>query len=198
MDQVAALAGRADHALLIDFDAMSIDPVPLPPGLAVLVVHCGIARTLAGSEYASRRRECEAVAASLGLPSLRAATADQVTDSPRARHVVGENARVGAAADALRDGDHPRVGALMLESHASLRDDYEVSTPELDALVEAVCDAGAWGARLTGAGFGGCVVAVVDATRAEQVLADATDAYRAATGVDPDGFVARAVDGALA
>ena len=83
-----------------------------------------------------------------------------------------------------------RVGELMLASHASLRDDYEVSTPELDALVDALCGAGAWGARLTGAGFGGCAVAVAGAAHAEQVLGDATVAYRAATGIDPDGFVA--------
>jgi len=198
MDQLAALAGRDDHALLIDFDVLALEPVVMPPAAALLVAHCGKARTLAGSEYASRRAECETVAAQLGLGSLRAATREQVVDAPRARHVVSENARVLATAEALRCGDLDVMGRLMLESHASLRDDYEVSTFELDALVDAFVGAGAAGARLTGAGFGGCVVAVCAAEREEQVLADAITAYRDATGIEAQGFVAHAVDGALA
>ena len=197
MDQLTALAGRAGHALLIDFDTLTMEPVPLPDELAVLVVHSGQARSLAGSAYASRRADGEAVAAQLGLASLRDATIDQVARSPRARHVVRENERVLAAVDALRVGDLRRVGELMLASHASLRDDYEVSTPELDSLVNALMRSGAWGARLTGAGFGGCVVAIASVRDARDVLADATAAYGAATGITASGFVARSVDGAL-
>ena len=114
----------------------------------------------------------------------------------RARHVVAENARVLATADALATGDLVTIGELMLQSHASLRDDYEVSIPELDRLVELLVDAGAAGARLTGAGFGGCVVAVAQHPGVD-VLAAAMDRYRADTGLAPTGFVARAVDGAL-
>ncbi|MFI5047028.1 MAG: galactokinase [Acidimicrobiia bacterium] len=197
MDQLAALASRADHALLIDFDVLTMEHVPVPPEIAVLVVHCGRARRLADSAYASRRAECEAFAAQLGVPSLRAVTATQASGHRRARHVVTENARVVATAAALRAADVAEIGRLMLESHASLRDDYDVSTPELDELVDALVGAGAAGARLTGAGFGGCVVAVCDADRAEPVLTRALDAYRGATRIEPMGFVARAVDGAL-
>jgi galactokinase len=196
MDQLAALCGRAEHALLIDCRSLAIEPVPIAPDLGVLVVHCGLPRTLAGSAYAERRAECERVAAQLGIPSLRDATAAQVTDEPRARHVVSENARVLAAAPALADGDLARLGQLLSESHASLRDDYDVSTPELDRLVELLVDCGAVGARLTGAGFGGCVVAVGPHADGEAVLQRAMARYRADTGLEPSGFVAQAVDGA--
>jgi galactokinase len=196
MDQLASLFGRAGHALLIDCRDLSVTPVEIPPGIAVVVVHSGVPRTLVGSAYASRRAECEAAAAALAVPSLRDATFDQVRDVPRARHVVTENARVLAMAEALPTGDLSVLGPLLLASHSSLRDDYEVSTPELDTLVEILVECGAAGARLTGAGFGGCVVALAQRNHADDVLAKATLRYRAATGVEPMGFVARAVDGA--
>jgi galactokinase len=196
MDQLASLFGVAGHALLIDCHTNAVAPVAIAPGIAVVVVHSGMARTLAGSEYAARRAECEAVAAMLGLASLRDATAAQVAHEPRARHVVAENARVLEAAAALPDGDLSVLGPLLLASHASLRDDYGVSTPELDLLVELLVAAGAAGARLTGAGFGGCVVALVQRNHADDVTAKATARYRAATGLAADAFVARAVDGA--
>jgi galactokinase len=196
MDQLASVFGRSGHALLIDCRANSVVPVPIPPSIAVLVVHCGVPRTLVGSEYSSRRAECEAIATRLGVEALRDATVDQVRDVPRARHVVTENARVLAAADALSHGDLSVLGPLLLDSHASLRDDYGVSTPELDTLVELLVECGAAGARLTGAGFGGCVVALAQRNHADNVLAKATLRYRAATGIEPMGFVARAVDGA--
>jgi galactokinase len=196
MDQLASLWGRAGHALLIDCRATTVTPVALPASVAVLVVHCGVPRTLAGSQYAERRAECEAVAASLGLDALRDATPEQVCGSPRARHVVAENARVLATADALPRGDLSVLGPLLLASHASLRDDFGVSTPELDVLVDVLVTSGAAGARLTGAGFGGCVVALVQRNHADDVLAKTTLRYRDATGIEPMGFVARAVDGA--
>ncbi len=145
MDQLTALWGVAGHALLIDCRELGARPVPLPAGVAVLVAHCGVRRTLAGSAYAERRAAGEAVAARLGLGSLRDATPGQVASDPIARHVVAENARVAAFAEALPSGDHGALGRLMLESHASLRDDYRVSTPELDALVEAFVGSGASG-----------------------------------------------------
>jgi galactokinase len=119
-----------------------------------------------------------------------------VRDSPRARHVVAENARVLATAEALPRGDLSVLGPLLLESHASLRDDFGVSTPALDTLVDVLVSSGAAGARLTGAGFGGAVVALAQRNHADDVLAKTTLRYRAATGIDPMGFVARAVDGA--
>jgi galactokinase len=198
MDQLTALYGRAGCALLIDTRPRpQIEPVRLHDDVAVLVVHCGLPRTLAGSEYANRRAECEAIAARLGLSALCDATLDQVADEPRGRHVVTENARVHETARALARGDLPELGALLLASHASLRDDYDVSTPELDTLVDSLVERGAAGARLTGAGFGGCVVAVTSPAQAPDVLDDAMAGYREATGLSPFGFVAHAVDGAL-
>jgi galactokinase len=160
----------------------------------VLVVHSGVPRTLAGTAYAARRAECEAISSRLGIESLRDATPAQVRWDPRGRHVVAENARVLATAAALPDGDLSVLGPLLLASHASLRDDYEVSIPELDLLVELLVECGAAGARLTGAGFGGCVVALAQRNHADDVVAKAALRYRAATGIDPVAFVARAVD----
>jgi galactokinase len=173
-----------------------VTPVAIPPSIAALVVHCGVPRTLSGSDYAARRAECEAVANALGVAALRDATPEQVRESPRARHVVAENARVLATADALPRGDLSVLGPLLLESHASLRDDFGVSTPELDALVDVLVTSGAAGARLTGAGFGGCVVALAQRNHADDVLAKTALRYRAATGIEPMGFVARGRDGA--
>jgi galactokinase len=196
MDQLASVAGRAEHALLIDCRSLEVTPVPLPPELAVLAVHSGMPRVLADSAYAERRAACEAAAARLGLPSLRDATPGQVTDDPKARHVVSENARVLEAARALEAGDLAALGPLLAASHASLRDDYEVSTPELDALVAALEDAGALGARLTGAGFGGCVVALARLGEADALLERAVERYSDETGLQPTAYRFRAVDGA--
>ena len=196
MDQLASLAGRHNHALLIDCRSLDVRPIRLPPRLAVLIVHSGISRTLVGSEYAERREACESVAALLGLEALRDATPEQVRDEPRARHVVSENARVLEAAQALEDGDVAALGPLLNASHASLRDDFEVSTPELDALVECLRDAGAVGARLTGAGFGGCVVGLASRDEADRIVETAAGRYWAQTGHQPRAFVFRAVDGA--
>jgi galactokinase len=123
MDQLCAIFGAAGHALCIDCRSLTIEPVALPRGVAVLVVHSGGPRVLAGSAYATRRAECEAAARRLGLASLRDASPEQVADVPRARHVVSENARVLEMADALPRGDLSVLGPLLRESHASLRDD---------------------------------------------------------------------------
>jgi galactokinase len=196
MDQLTSLAGRSGHALLIDCRSLAVEPISLPDGLAPVVVHSGMPRALADSAYGERRRSCEAAAARLGLSSLRDATLEEVRDDPRARHVVSENERVRRAARALAAGDGPALGSLLTASHASLRDDFEVSTPELDALAAGLLDAGALGARLTGAGFGGCVVALAPTANAERMLSAATARYRAETGLQPVSFVARAADGA--
>ncbi len=196
MDQLTALLGRRDHALLIDCRTLTLEPIPLPDAYAVLVVHSGLPRRLAGSAYADRRRACEEIARGLGIRALRDATLDQVRDEPIARHVVTENARVLEFAEALRAGDTSRLGPLLLASHASLRDDYEVSTPELDLAVELLVEHGAIGARLTGAGFGGCVVALVERSLADDVAAKTVARYRSDTGLEPASFIVRAVDGA--
>jgi galactokinase len=196
MDQLIAVGGRAGHALLIDCRSRKTTPVPLPAELGILVVHSGQQRTLATSAYAERRRACEALAASLGLVALRDATLDQVADEPLGRHVVTENARVLEAVRALEDRDLERLGTMMIASHESLRDDYAVSTPALDVLVEELLRAGALGARLTGAGFGGAVVAATEAEAEAGIAENVTARYRTRTGLEPQAFTCRAVDGA--
>jgi galactokinase len=196
MDQLTSLAGSRERALLIDCRSFEIEPIPLPPRLAVLVIHTGMPRQLVDSAYGERRRACEEAAARLGVPALRDATPEQVADEPRARHVVSENARVLAAAEALASSDLATLGQLLAESHASLRDDFEVSTPELDVLVEKLIEAGALGARLTGAGFGGCVVGLASRDEAAEVVETAAGRYWAETGHKPHAFVCRAVNGA--
>jgi galactokinase len=168
MDQLASAAGVEGSALVVDCTSLEVVPVPMPGGVEVIVVHSGQARALVGSAYAERRAQCEAAAAVIG-PLREASEADvaRLDDDllrRRARHVVTENARVLAFADCLRSGDVAEAGRLMAASHASLATDFEVSTDALDALVaELSAVPGVYGARLTGAGFGGCVVALADA-----------------------------------
>jgi len=195
-DQMASVHGRAGHALFLDCRTLAIEHLPLPASLAVVVVHSGVPRMLEATPYAQRREESFEVARSLGLRVLRDATYEQVRDLPRGRHAVNEMARVRAFADALRAGEVDALGPLMLASHASSRDDMGVSIPELDVLVECLVDAGARGARLTGAGFGGCVVALADAARAQDIAATASASYAARSRREPMAWVMRAADGA--
>jgi galactokinase len=195
-DQLAALCGVEGHALLLDCRTLEFEPIAIPAAARVVIVHSGVPRTLAGSPWATRRAEALALAERLGLRVLRDATFEQVRDEPRGRHVVSEMARVLEFATALRAGDVERLGACMLAGHASLRDDMEVSTPELDALVDALVAAGAYGARLTGGGFGGCVVALAPADRAGEITDDACARYQAGTGRVPVPMVVRAAAGA--
>lgn len=196
MDQLASALGVAGHALRIDCRDLSATPVPMPADLAVLVVHSGVERTLAGSEYAERRAACEAAATRLGLASLRDAGAEQVADDPFARHVVAEIARVDAFVAALARDDRSALGRILLEGHTSLRDDFRVSLPEVDRLVDALVAEGAYGARITGAGFGGCVVALADPDTVDALATRACATYSAATGRTPRPFVVRAAAGA--
>jgi len=160
MDQLVAALGRPREPLLIDCRDVSVERLALPPGAVVVVADSGLRRSLSDGRYAERRAACEAAAARLGVASLREATAADVVDDPVARHVVSENERVLRMVAALRSGDLEAAGAVLTDGHRSLRDDFAVSTPELDALVERMLGLGAYGARLTGAGFGGCVVAL--------------------------------------
>lgn len=172
MDQLAAVAGEDEHVLLIDCRSLSVLPVPFPTDLVMVVVHSGVTRRLTDTPYAIRRRHCQAVAADLGLASLRDTDPEQPPDDRFARHVVTENARVPVAALALAAGDLDTLAEVFDASHASLRDDYACSTPEIDALVERLVGAGAIGARLTGAGWGGCVVALAERPHLDQVIAE--------------------------
>jgi galactokinase len=196
MDQLASLAGREGEAVLIDCRSLEQRSVLLPNRLAVLVVHSGVVRSLDASGYAERRRACEALAKRLGLRALRDATPEQVANEPLGRHVVSENARVLEAEQALRQGDLEALGQIFEASHVSLAKDFDVSTRELDLLVDILVDEGAFGARLTGAGFGGCVVAACDADSVTAVARAATVRYRERAGLEATAFVCRAVAGA--
>ncbi|QGG94243.1 galactokinase [Actinomarinicola tropica] len=168
MDQLASAAGVEGHALLVDCHTLDVEPVQIPDGLRIVVVDSGQRRALATSEYGARRAQCEAAEAAIGpLRSATVADVERIADAVlrrRARHVVTENERVRAAVAALREGAVDELGSLLVDGHRSLRNDFEVSTAVLDELVEALCRRpGVHGARLTGAGFGGCCVALLDA-----------------------------------
>ena len=193
MDQLAVALPNGPAALLIDCSDMSHREIPIGEGLSLVVLDTTTSRNLTASPYNRRRSECASAANDLGVDSLREVTS---ADLPRighrldhdrfrrVRHVVTENERVLAAATAMERGDGVRVGRLMAESHASLRDDYEASTKALDAIVEAALDApGCLGARMTGAGWGGCGVALVSSDAVEGFMARTADRYRSSTGL---------------
>jgi galactokinase len=164
LDQLASLCGEAGHAIRIDFRTLEISPVPLDLGGWTLVtLDSGATHTHAAGGYNERRAECRAACERLGIASLRDATGTTGLPEPlgrRVRHVLSENERVDRTVEALAAGDLERVGALLDASHASLRDDYEASVPEVERTVERLKDAGAKGARMVGGGFGGSVLAL--------------------------------------
>jgi galactokinase len=199
MDQSAAVRCEAGHVLFLDTRSGETEQVPFDvasAGLAMLVVDTRAPHELVDGEYAARRASCEQAASLLGVPALRDVTVadlptalgklDEVT-ARRTRHVVTEDARVLATVALLRAGELRAVGPLLTASHASLRDDFEVTVPQLDVAVDAALAAGALGARMTGGGFGGCVIALVEAATAESV-ADAVAAAFAAAGFDPPAW----------
>lgn len=171
MDQLISALGKKDHALLIDCRSLGTKAVSMPKGVAVVIINSNFKRTLVGSEYNTRREQCETGARFFQQPALRDVTLEQFNAvaheldpvvAKRVRHVLTENARTVEAASALEKGDLKRMGELMAESHASMRDDFEITVPQIDTLVEivkaAIGDKG--GVRMTGGGFGGCVVAL--------------------------------------
>ncbi|MBN1179841.1 MAG: galactokinase [Anaerolineae bacterium] len=213
MDQMASACGQEGHALLLDCRTLEVAPVPLPAGVAILVADTGVRRALAASAYNERRRECEEAVRILSqhLPGLRALrdvspddfrrTAHYLPEvvRKRARHVVTDNARVLEAVAALQTGDLARVGDAMRRCHVSLRDDYAVSSPELDLLAEtAWAVEGCYGARLTGAGFGGCAVALTDEGAVEGLVAALETAHLAAFDRTPAIYRCKAAEGVAA
>jgi galactokinase len=167
LDQLTSLYGERDTAVRIDFQTLRIDPVPLAlDGWRLVTLDTGVRRENASSGYNRRREECARACELLGVGSLREVGQARLAELPpplreRARHVLGDNARVDGAVAALRDGDLPTLGELLNESHASLRDDLDVSTPAVEATVRRMLDAGAAGARLLGGGFGGSVLGLL-------------------------------------
>jgi galactokinase len=209
MDQSASLLCREGHALFFDTLTLATEHVPLDlgrHGLALLVVDTRAPHRLVDGEYASRRRSCEEAARALGVTRLREididgldgalARLDDAVLRRRTRHVVTENARVLEAVERLRQDDPRGIGPVMVASHRSLRDDYEVSAPELDAAVDAALDAGALGARMTGGGFGGCAIALAGADRVDAVADAVREAFAARHFAAPDVWSARPAAGA--
>jgi galactokinase len=198
MDPMVVSLGRPGEALFIDTRSLHAQRVPLPPGLAIAVVHSGISHEHSSGEYRVRRRECEEATQALGVPSLRSLTLEDLPRiealppplNRRARHVVTENARVLGAVEALRAGALERLGALLAAAHRSLRDDFEVSVPDLNHLVTLAVEApGVFGARLTGGGFGGAIVIAARPERLRASMEQVAERYRVQTGRTPSVLV---------
>ncbi len=213
MDQMISACGKAGHAMMLDSRSLERRYFPMPEGVAIVVSDSMVRRSLAASEYNVRRAQCEQAVGHLQayLPevkALRDVSLRQLKqfgrDLPevvfrRARHVIAENDRVVKFAHALYGGDIAAAGALMVEGHRSLRDDYEVSAPELDALVEAAVEVpGCYGARLTGAGFGGCTIALVAEAAVPEFKAHIVTAYNERFGKQPAVYVTHPADGVAA
>lgn len=207
MDQLISARGEAGHALLIDCRSLDTRSVPVPEGVAVMIVHSRVRRGLVESEYNTRRAQCEAAARHYQVPALRdlslarlsADTAGlDATVLRRARHIVTENQRTLDAAAALSAGDLTRLGALMSQSHASMRDDFDITVPAIDQLVaiaqQAIGTEG--GARMTGGGFGGCIVAVLPEARVPAVRTAIETQYRSPEGEPAHIYVCHASAGA--
>jgi galactokinase len=203
MDQMASALSQAGCAMLLDCRSLRLEAVPIPDSLLVVVMDTATRRALVSSAYEERRRSCEEAAALLGVSALRDASREMLerlsgTLRRRALHVVEENARTLEMASALRRGDEDRIGALMRESHESLRDLFEVSSPALDSMVEVASrHPAAVGARMTGGGFGGAAVALVRASAAEDFVREVGSSYRSRTGNPGKLYPCRAVSGAM-
>jgi galactokinase len=206
MDQMISACGRAGHALLIDCRSLAIQPVPLPQDTVVVVLDTATRRGLMDSAYNERRAQCEAAARFFNVPALRDVSVEAFNARAseldgvircRARHVITENERTKQAVKAMESNDAKAMGELMVASHNSLRDDFEVSSEALNQIVEcALMEASCYGARMTGAGFGGCAVALVRRDYADQFASNVTSSYRRASGLTPNIYVCTPSNGA--
>jgi len=207
MDQLISAEGRENHALLIDCRSLETQAVSMPEEMAVVIINSNKKRGLVDSEYNTRREQCEEAARAFDVQALRDVSLEQFAEregelsavvAKRARHVISENARTLAASEALIAGDMKRLGELMAQSHASMRDDFEITVPEVDALVDIVKqvigDNG--GVRMTGGGFGGCVVALVPPSLVDAVTAAVEDQYQPISGLKESIYVCQAKNGA--
>ena len=210
MDQLISAQGRADHALLIDCRNLATEAVAMPTDIAVIIINSNIKRGLVGSEYNTRRRQCEAAARHFGVEALcdidlttfeaKRHGLDPVT-TQRARHIITDSQRAVDMAAALKVGDLIRIGQLMADSHASMRDDFAITVPAIDALVSIVEDVlgGVGGVRMTGGGFGGCVVALAPQKRIGEVQEAIARSYpQASGGLNASVYVCHASAGASA
>ncbi|MEX0333788.1 galactokinase [Vibrio tubiashii] len=207
MDQMISAEGKENHAMLLDCRSLETQAVSMPENMSVVIINSNKKRGLVDSEYNTRREQCEEAARIFGVKALRDVTIEQFNAkaseldelvAKRARHVISENVRTVEAADALRNHDMKRIGELMAQSHASMRDDFEITVKEIDTLVEIVKqvigDQG--GVRMTGGGFGGCIVAVMPPELVEPVKAAVAAQYQAATGLKESIYVCQAKNGA--
>jgi len=210
MDQFISALGREGHLLLLDCRTRKTEIVPLQdPSVALLIINTNVKHELSGGEYAERRAQCEEAAMNLGVESLRDVTVEELEMGKsklrdlvyrRARHVICEISRTVRAAGSVRQSDWPAVGQLMYASHVALRDDFEVSCSELDAVVK-IADAigeqgGVYGCRMTGGGFGGCCVALVKASSVDAITKKISDDYKTRTGIVATIFASRPASGA--
>lgn len=210
MDQFASVLCRADHLMLLDCRSREVEHIPMTdPNIAVLITNSNVRHELSGGEYAERRGQCESAARKLNAKSLREVTLEQLerqraslddVEYRRARHAISEIARTVEAADAIKSRSWDRVGELMYASHESLRDDYEVSCAELDLLVELARKrgrvGGVIGSRMTGGGFGGCTVSLVESKHVSGLTHELGHAYYSKTGIEPGFIVTRPAQGA--
>ena len=206
LDQVSSIFGKSGHAIYLDCRAETVETVPFPAGASLVIVNSGVKHALTGGEFNERRSMCFEAASRMGVPALRDATMEQLNAAGlpdvvrrRAAHVIGENDRVFRAIEILRAGDAPAFGALMTQSHESSRHNFENSTDELDALVDIATGLpGIFGARLTGGGFGGAIVALADTTTAEETSQEIVTRYRTLTGYEGAALVCQPGAGAWA
>ena len=207
MDQMISAQGQENHAMLLDCRSLETQAVSMPEDMAVVIINSNKKRGLVDSEYNTRREQCEEAARFFGVKALRDVTIEQFNQkaagmdemvAKRARHVITENDRTVKAAEALRSHDMKRMGELMAESHASMRDDFEITVKEIDTLVDMVKDVigDQGGVRMTGGGFGGCIVALVPPVLVDQVKAAVETNYQAATGLKESIYVCQAKEGA--
>jgi galactokinase len=212
MDQLIAVMGQAGHAILLDCRSKLPKMIPMnDPNVSVLIVNSNVKHELTGSEYPDRRRQCEKAAKLLGVPMLREATMPQLESARsqfnqesdgdlcyrRAKHVITENDRTTAMAAALTKKDWATCGQLMGASHRSMKEDFEITCSEIDSLVEiAQSVGGVIGSRMTGGGFGGCTVSLIETSRTAEILSAITGRYKSATGIEPAAFVTQPAQGA--
>jgi len=207
MDQMVSAKGHENHAMLLDCRSLETQAVSMPEDMAVVIINSNKKRGLVDSEYNTRRQQCEEAARIFGVKALRDVTIEQFEQrvaeldpvvAKRARHVITENARTVEAAQALRNQDIKRMGELMAESHASMRDDFEITVTEVDTLVEIVKSVigNQGGVRMTGGGFGGCIVALVPPTLVDEVKLTVESQYQPATGLKESIYVCQAKNGA--
>jgi galactokinase len=206
LDQVSSVFGKAGHAIFLDCRRETVETTPFPAGVALLITHCGVAHRLSGGEYNERREQCFDAASRMGVEALRDVSSAQLEAAReslprlsylRAAHIVGENERVLQGVELLRAGDVKAFGALMFASHESSRVNFENSTPELDALVEiARTLPGVLGSRLTGGGFGGATVTLLESDKATAVAEALAGRYHEKTGFTAHTYLCAIADGA--